>query len=110
MDTDTVLKTILIFSVCFAIVGIAFQIMRFIAKVTTVLEEVRRPVSNVNKLSDMILEDYTSARTTIYSLLKGLSELKKTMSDPLGAFTNITKAFKSFKKAFKKNKSEPAQA
>lgn len=67
VNTDDFVKIILAVAVAFAIVGLAFALMRFISKLTGILDEVKRPVKNIGDLSDLTLADYVQARTFVRS-------------------------------------------
>jgi hypothetical protein len=68
MNTDDFVKIILAVSVSFAIVGLAFVLMRFISKLSEVVDDIRRPVKNIAELSDLTLNDYKDARSFIKSV------------------------------------------
>lgn len=78
INIDDLLKIVLVFSVAFAIAGIAFQLMRLISKISSTIEELRQPIKNINELSDLSLEDYKNIRSYAYSvgsILENLSSL-----------------------------------
>lgn len=68
ISVDDFLKIILVISIAFAIVGIAFEIMRLLGKVTSLMEEVRKPIQNASTLTDYALEDYNEVRGYIKSI------------------------------------------
>lgn len=93
INLDDFLKLILVLSISFAIVGISYQIMRLFSKFTTILEDLRNPIKNINELSDSLLQDYKDAR----GYLKSFG----------GVVANINKIFNSLSfLSFFKNKSK----
>lgn len=80
INLDDFLKLVLVLSISFAIVGISYQIMRLFSKFTTILEDLRNPIKNINELSDSLLQDYKDVRGYLKSFGGVVSNLNKLMS------------------------------
>lgn len=85
ISVDDFLKIVLVLSICFAIVGIAYQIMRLLSKVTSMVEEVRPPIRNISTLSDYLLQDYSELR----GYVKSVGNIANNLSGILGSLNKI---------------------
>ena len=97
ISVDDFLKIILVISIAFAIVGIAFQIMRLLSKATSIMEEPKKPITNISTLSDYLIEDYSDVRKYIKSagsVITGAGEIVSSIN-----------FFKFFKRKKKEKKS-----
>jgi len=57
MDISDITKLILVLGLTFAIVGIAYQLMRLISAVTDNLRDLRMTVKNIGVITDELIED-----------------------------------------------------
>ncbi len=83
LSIDDLLKVVLIFAVAFAIVGISYELMKLIGKLTQVLEDLRHPINNASELTDYALEDYVDARSVVRKGLSDLSSFKGIIENPV---------------------------
>ncbi len=95
MSVDEAVKLILAISFAFAIVGIAYSLIKLILKVSDVVEDTRKPVQNIGNLSDMLLEDYDRVRGVIDIVEDVGIALKNLFSDPVNI---VSKLFNRVKK------------
>jgi hypothetical protein len=95
MTVDDFLKIILILAIVFAIAGISFQIMRLLSKFTDILEDSRHSIANVNKLSDMALEDYEIIRNIIRDLSQSIESVKEFAKNPMKLVSDFLSILKS---------------
>lgn len=100
MSVDEITKLILVLSVSFAIVGIAFQFMRLIGKLTDSLQDLRKAIQNISKASDMILDDYTEIRVVLHKVLDIANNITSFLG-PLKSAASLAKRF-----AGKRNRAE----
>jgi hypothetical protein len=92
MSVDEFVKLVLGLAVAFAIIGIAFQLMRLLGKTVDIVEEVKRPAKNIGDLSDMLVEDYNSVRGIVKDISKFASSIRSFVSGPsigLGGIFNL---------------------
>lgn len=65
LTIDDIVKLLLAVSISFAIVVIAFQLMRLFGAVTSSIHDARQILQNVGLVSDMVVEDYNKIRKVI---------------------------------------------
>lgn len=92
MSVDEAVKLILAISFAFAVIGIAYSLIKLILKVTDVVEDARKPVQNVGSLSDMLLEDYDRVRGVIDIIEDVGLAIKNIFSDPVNILSKIFKS------------------
>lgn len=80
MEIDAIVKLILALSVGFSLVGISFQIARFIGSLTDTVHDARKVVQNAGVLTDMGLEDYKQIRRLVTGLTQVFAGLGGLMS------------------------------
>ncbi len=84
MTVDDFVKIILVLSVAIAIVGIALQLMRVLGGVADNLQDLRKAVQNVGKITDMAVEDYGKLRGLV-TTLADLGDKLKNIAGPVSA-------------------------
>lgn len=80
ISVDEILKIILVLAISFAIAGIAYQIMRLLSKLTSMIEEARPPIKNIGTLSDYLLQDYSDIRRYVKSFAAVAANLSGILS------------------------------
>ncbi|MEI7579598.1 MAG: hypothetical protein WCJ58_06245 [bacterium] len=94
MNIDDFVKIILAVSLSFAIVGIAFQVMRLISKVTDNMKELSFSIHNLNKFTERFIEDYDHISNNIKSFSTSISSIGKNIIDPLVSLFGFLQKFK----------------
>jgi hypothetical protein len=83
MTVDDFVKILLAVSGAFAIVGIAFQLMRLLGELVTSVRELNHTLDNTNILTDKLVDDYDYISTQIKSIVDGLSGFVNNVFVPL---------------------------
>ncbi|MBL8015452.1 MAG: hypothetical protein JNK26_04685 [Candidatus Doudnabacteria bacterium] len=91
MNVDDFVKILLAVSVAFAIVGIAFQIMRLIGKTADSVQDFRKTIQNVSSASDLMLEDYKKVRGLLTDVLDIISTFRQNILTPAKALLGFVK-------------------
>jgi hypothetical protein len=94
MSVDEIVKLMLAVAVSFAIIGIAWQLMRVIGKLADSIQDLRRTFQNVSKVSDMAVEDYETIRGGIKNVLGIFTNFNEGFLLPLKAIWNLFSRFK----------------
>lgn len=94
MTVDEIAKLVLVFSVSFAIVGLAVQSMRLIGKLVDALEDLRGPIKTFSDLADYLLRDYGHLRKVGGEMLSEISEVKDSVLTPLRGLSKALWALK----------------
>lgn len=100
LSIDDLLKLVLVFSICFAIVGISYEFMKLIHKLIQILEDLRHPINNASELTDYVLEDYIDARSLVRDGLSDLASAKKYLENPILIGGFLLKALSKAKELF----------
>jgi len=93
MITDDIVKLLLSGSFSFAIIGISYALIRFIFSCTAIVQEVKKPVSNIGLLSDLALEDYKNIRGIVKSISKIANGVSSYVENPLLLVKNMSGLF-----------------
>lgn len=80
MDVDNIVKVLLAGSCAFALVGISYALIKFINKLTSTVEDARKPIQNVSEVTDMALGDYKSVRGVVSNAFGAASFFRKVSS------------------------------
>lgn len=79
-SVDDFVKIVLALSCAFALIGISYALVRVLNKLTSTIEDVRRPIQNIGEVTDMAVTDYKGVRGMVSNIF------------------GLTPMFKSFKK------------
>lgn len=93
MSVDDIVKLMLTASITFAIAGLAWQLMRLLASVTSSIQDLRKSIQNVGKATDQFLEDYQAVHEMISKAKNLVSALEENIGMPLQAISKLLSLF-----------------
>lgn len=88
ISVDDIVKLILVISVSFSIVIIAWQLARLIGAAVGLVNEIEETAKNVSEGSDMVLDDYRKVRGVL-DMLSGLFNNVAQIKTMLEGFSSI---------------------
>jgi hypothetical protein len=94
MNIDDFVKILLAVSISFAIIGVSYQIMKLIGKLSNNLDEVNHSVGNLNKFSEKLLEDYDFISGEVKALTGAVGNIGRNIIDPIVNLFGFLKQFK----------------
>lgn len=89
MSVDDITKLMLVSAAVFAIVGIAYQIMRLIGKLADVVQDARKSVQNLSSFSDMLLSDYQAIHDLLGDVRQIFAALRLNIITPIKTLLRI---------------------
>jgi hypothetical protein len=98
LTVDDFVKLILVISVSFAIVIVAWQVARLLGAVTANLQDMRKILQNAGQLSDTMLQDYNRLREFVGSI-KGVFSGFGVVKEVVEKFTGLLNFGRSSEKA-----------
>ncbi len=81
-NVDDFVKIILALSCSFALVGIAYAFIKVLNKVTSTIEDARKPIQNIGEVSDLAVKDYKGVRSLVTNIF-GFTSFFKSFSSKL---------------------------
>jgi hypothetical protein len=78
-NVDDFVKVVLALSCSFALVGIAYAIIKTLNKVTETIEDARKPIQNIGEVSEMAVDDYKGVRSMVTNIF-GFTSFFKNLS------------------------------
>ncbi len=88
ISVDDIVKLILVISVSFSLVVIAWQLARLIGAATGLVREIEETAKNVSEGSDMVLDDYRKLRGVV-DMVTGLFNNVAQIKSLLENFTSL---------------------
>jgi hypothetical protein len=79
-NVDDFVKVVLALSCSFALVGIAYAIIKTLNKVTDTIEDARKPIQNIGEVSEMAVDDYKGVRSLVTNVFGFTSVIKNLTS------------------------------
>ncbi|MBD3362485.1 hypothetical protein GF362_02090 [Candidatus Dojkabacteria bacterium] len=99
-DLDIFFKGVLLSSLSVSILGISWQLMKLISKMTETLDEFKNTNNKINKLLDQFTEDYKGISAVIKSLTSSLDKINKKLLQPIIGLGNVVKSISQFIQSF----------
>jgi hypothetical protein len=93
MTVDDIVKLVIAFSLSFSIVGISWQIMRFLNSVTNVVEDFRVIAYQVSGLIEKVLEDYNVITGKVFRIVVPLTNAVEEVVKPITASLRVLANF-----------------
>ena len=100
------LRLMLASGITISLVGISIQIMRLIGAVVGNVQDLRRSVQNIGKVSDFLLEDYLEIRKVLRRLINFVSNLQDNLFGPLKTVSGLISRFGGGEKQSRKQDSD----
>lgn len=96
MTADDFAKLILVVSLAFALVGIAYQIMRLIGSMADNLSDLRKVTQTLGNLTEKFNDDYDFISEQVKNIVRSVSNFAKNVINPLskglGFISRFTKS------------------
>ncbi|HLD03344.1 MAG TPA: hypothetical protein VJC17_01075 [Candidatus Dojkabacteria bacterium] len=96
MNVDDIVKLALAFALLFAIVGIAYELMKLISSLTDNVKGMSKIVSEMGELSGKLVKDYDYVSEQIKFIIGTLSAFVKKVLVPLTGIFGIVGKFANF--------------
>ena len=80
---DDLIKLILVFALCFAIIGISWQLIRILGEFITTIKETNFILKSVRELTEKFVEDYDYLIEQVKFIIDSISMLSKAVVVPI---------------------------
>jgi len=105
MNIDDFLKSLLVASLCFSLVGISYQIMKLISNLGDSVGDFRKTIKNVSNMSEKVNRDYDFVMDQIKSFAESIGSIGRNVIDPITNMLGFLKRFEPSKSKLEKTNS-----